>query len=700
MNDLDYWFEKTSKHANRTPSLYASLVTNRVFTYLGYRLRFSILLTTVRFVVHAVEFFVLFSSLGGMATSIVMVLRIGGVLVSGAWWGLLDVMRERLRVFARAGEREAAEREIGRWLMLSALLAVALTVGAGVALALAFPVQNSWVAQLYGFLIIVEIAIGFPVRVLHSGIFATRRVYRPGWSLFAPLIVQLLVLGGGFYFYPAAAIIVAIVTSNALGIWISIHYSTEVYRLTGLRPRFCTPTLAFWPLAFWRCLPAIPFRTGLSTTLSATGLRLDGVFVLGIVGVYGTDERSFDLTAAVSSWSHVDTFQFFYLVLPLLRGAFGAADVYYFDFVRLRDTPVLREFQLVFFQKMLWLIPLVATYYWLLATILGTVVLRDVPMTFLVALLPLFVVRALIGTYEIRLFAEGRAAVHIAAMVFLALMLWLVWISPNPASDLIEIIAAMTTELIVLINVQHQQDRRELALPPLLALGDWLRAIIREQGAVAVGSVVIPEYSTPKQKMAAIGVLQCHLDTSGHFAYLSATKVIYYQRISRDAGTASLHVLLPALTGGITARGQSLQKASATGQEAVDLLIARKWIQPEPAESSLATPESLIRSFNELFPDGVAVDVETTMGTSELRDWDRQLLAETLPAALRCLESGLVMVPAAGRWVTPIYFGGSLRLLCFLPPDPDGEQVKAWRTSVRAWQLSAVESGVPVGVPR
>ena len=55
--------------------------------------------------------------------------------------------------------------------------------------------------------------------------------------MFMAIFVQLGVLSVGFYFYPTAAIIVAIIVSNAIGIWVTVHYSVETYRLVGLWPR-------------------------------------------------------------------------------------------------------------------------------------------------------------------------------------------------------------------------------------------------------------------------------------------------------------------------------------------------------------------------------------------------------------------------------------------------------------------------------
>jgi hypothetical protein len=699
VNDLDQWFEQAAARGSRTPSLYTSLLTNRVFRYCGYRLRFSLLLTTVRFIVHAIEFFVVFATLGGLATLTVMVLRIGGLLVGGAWWGLLDIMRERLRGYARDGDRNASEREIGRWLVLSMVLAATFSCGAGVALVHYLPAGAGGVAQLYALLIVIELAIEFPVRVLHSGIFATRRVFRPTWSLFAPLAVQLAVLSCGFYFYPAAAIIMSIVISNAIGIWISVHYSIEVYRLTGLRPKMSAPVHTFW-----RSLPTIPVWSGITTTLSATALRLDGVLVLSIAGIYGTDERSFDLTAGDQSWSHVDVFQFFYLVLPLMRGAFAGADVFFFDLVRLRSSPVLREFQLRFFEKLLWLMPAVAIYFWLLATLLGSLVLSDVPFGFLLALLPLFVVRALIGTYEIRLFAEGRSAVHIATMVFLSVLLWLVWISPNPASDLIEITAAMTAELILLINVQHWQDRKDLELPTLVTLADWLRALDQERLPVRIGRIEIPGWATPKQRASVVRTMEKMFDDpvhrTGRLAYASATRLLYYERTSSADHDRQTHLELQRVTGGTASRTRALPGPSVDGGQAGRRLIDEKWLSaPEDGSQSASTLESLIPTFREIFPSGTLVDLGTLAGAREVCQLDRQVLAETLPAAMRCLDDGTTMTFLQGHWMTPIYDRGVLRLVFFLPAEADTERVRLWRTAIRNWQLSPLPLGSPVGVP-
>lgn len=657
MNDVDNWFDRTAHRNTRPVSLYPSLLTGRFFAYLRYRLRYPLLIAVVRFAVHVAEFFILLSSLGGVAAFTVMVLRAGSLLVSGGWWGLLEVLRERLRRFADAGDSDASGREIGRWLVLAGMLAVLVITAGAVVLTVWNPSGAGPVARLYAFLIIVEFAIDLPVRVLHSGVYATRRVYKPPWSMILPIVVQLAILGAGFRLYPSAAVVVAIVVSNALGIWIMVHFTREVYRLMGLRPQ---P-----PGHWWRDLPSIPVRMGVETTLSGLSLRLDALLVLAMVGTYGTNTRTFDLTAGMASWGDIDAFQFFYLILPLFRGTYDSAGLFYFDLVRLRRTPAMRELQLAFFRGLVLAAPAIALFFWALSAVLGVVVLHDVPVSFLVALMPMFVLRSLIGLYQIRLFAEGRFGWHIATLALLAVLMWLVWRNPNPAGDLLQITAAMIVQLIVLINLQHLLDRRDPPLPTLVQLGEWTRARARESGPTASGSIRIPASITARQKSAVVSLIRETFEGTGHFAYRSPTSLLYYERVDgslRPEGRPPSHVALLERSGGAAAPGA---------------------LPPDLDPATPEDPAGLARTFRALFPDGVVFDTETGSGATEMRTLDPAVLAAAVPAALSALEDGDCTVPVSGRWVTPLYRGGALRTLFVLPADPDPATLRTWRDTVR-----------------
>ena len=680
MNDIERWFERAARREDRTVSLYASLLTGKIVRYFGYRMRYALLLDATRYVIHVAEFLIILTSLGGLAAFTVMMLRVSSLIVSGAWWGLLEVMRERLRALAQSGDTDAVEREIGRWLVLSAVAGTVVIIAGGVALALLFPPDQDALGSLYAFLILIELALRMPVRVLHSGMFATRRIYRPLWSMFAPTAVSLVVIGIGVFLYPAGAIVIAIIASNAISIWISVHYTVRAYRLTGLWPKYGRRSIG-------DLLPSIPPRLGVEATLSGLGLRLDAVAVLLIAGIYSTNTRAFDLTAGYSAWRDVDVFQFFYLVLPLFRGSYESTAVFYFDFVRLRRIPAFRQFRVLFFHKLLWTTPVITLYFWSLAIPLVLWVLPDIPFSFLLSLLPLFVLRSLIGTYQIRLFAEGQFRALNLTILFSGGLFALVWVDVNPASDLVQITAAMIVLLIVHINLQHLRDR-DTALPTLLSLGDWIRALAAEPQPVRVGRITVPEWIGSRQKSEAIKVMREKLDGAGHLAFRSSSNLVFYQRIAADDDDRQPHLTLQMTTGGAANRAEIISAATENGATSLDRIITQGWLAP--VDDGLSnSPDLLAAEFLAILPDGVVVDLQTRAGRRAARALQQNLLVGLLPTAMKSLDQGAVVASVSDRWITPVFYEGQLRLICVLPAELDTDRLRRWRRTVNAWNACA-----------
>jgi O-antigen/teichoic acid export membrane protein len=679
MNDIDRWFERAARREDRAVSLYASLLTGRMVSYFAYRMRYALLLDGTRYVIHVAEFLIILASLGGLAAFTVMMLRVSSLIVSGAWWGLLEVMRERLRSLAQSGDTDAIEREIGRWLVLSAVAGIVVIIGGGVALLVLLPPGQDALGSLYALLILIELALRMPVRVLHSGMFATRRIYRPLWSMFAPTAVSLVVIGVGVPLYPAGAIVIAIIASNAISIWITVHYTVRAYRLTRLWPKLGGRSIG-------DLLPSIPPRLGIEATLSGLGLRLDAVAVLLIAGIYSMDTRAFDLTAGFSGWRNVDVFQFFYLVLPLFRGSYEATAVFYFDFVRLRRIPAFRQFRLSFFHKLLWLTPVITLFFWSLAIPLVLWILPDIPLSFLLALLPLFVLRSLIGAYQIRLFAEGHFRALNVSILFSAVLFAFVWIDANPASDLVQITAAMIVLLIVHINVQHLRDRTT-SLPTLLSLGDWIRALAAEPRSVRVGRITVPEWIDSRQKSDAVRVMRETFDSAGHLAFRSSSNLVFYQRTTSDDDDSRPHLTLQTATGGAANRAEILAAEPATGRAALDRAVEKGWLQP--VDKLTGGPDVLVTEFLSAFADGVVVDLQSRATRRAARALHQNLLVGLLPSAMKSLGQGTAVVAVSDRWMTPVFYQGHLRVILVLPARFDTDEMRRWRRTVSDWNACA-----------
>ncbi|WP_193044277.1 hypothetical protein [Mycolicibacterium baixiangningiae] len=685
MNDIDRWFDRTGRREQRTVSLYACLLTGKMFGYFWYRLRYALVVDGATFVVHVAEFLIILTSLGGLAAFTVMILRVGSLIVSGAWWGLLEVMRERLRGLSLTRDRDAVEREIGSWLVLSVLAATAVAVAGAVVALWLLPADDDPMGLLYAFLVVIELALRMPVRVLHSGMYATRRIYRPLWTLFAPTAVQIVVIGAGVFFYPTAAVVIAIIASNALSIWITVHFALRLYRLNGVSPNVRASR------GLRARLPKIPIRQGIDATIAGLGLRLDAIAVLAIAGIYGTSTRSFDLTAGFEAWRDIDAFQFFYLVLPLLRGAYEATAVFYFDFVRLRRIPALREYRMWVFHRLLLVTPVVTLYFWALAVVLGLFVLPGIPFMFLLALLPLFVVRSFIGTYQIRLFAEGRFHALNLTIVFTGVLFALVWIDVNPASDLLEITAAMIALLIVHINLQHFEDRTP-AVPTQLPLGDWIRALAAEPGPVRAGTITIPEWIPQRQRAAAVDTMRNTLTDRGCLAFCSATSLVFYERGSAVDGDRQPHLEVQTVTGGAAHRGRFWREPAANGRDALDRIVTDRWLKPlAGVPRAPQSPKFLSPEFLDIFPAGVVADLDTRAGARVMRTLDADLVPAILPTAMRSLDDDALVVSVAGRWLSPVFHQNKVRMIFLLPPDPDPAHFQRWLRTLKSWRLGQWE---------
>jgi hypothetical protein len=285
------------------------------------------------------------------------------------------------------------------------------------------------------------------------------------------------------------------------------------------------------------------------------------------------------------------------------------------------------------------------------------------------------VLRSVIGVYQMRLFADGRFTFHIATLVLLVGLLWLVWRNPNPAGDLIQITAAMAIQLIALMNGQHLRDRRDPAPPAVLGLRQWVEVLSRERGPTLTGLVTIPESTTPKQRSAVMELMREQVNGVGHVAHRSPADLLYYVRDSQDANVIDGSVFqlsLQAMSGG-TARCRSISGLSN-----------------DPLPAGVTTDsgfghDDLLGRFRSLFPDGIVYDVDNPASGKQLRSLDQQLAARILPTLLAGCDDGSNLVTVCDRRLTPIYRSGDLRLILILPADPGPDRIRLWLNILSAW---------------
>ncbi len=243
--------------------------------------------------------------------------RLASSLASSAIWGATESLRQDVRALFAQGDRSKIGRRVEEALARASLLAllVFLTsvfwvwcypyVGPGY-----FSVIDAYVVAL-GF----RVALSWISRTYHSGLLATRRVYRPRWSLVVPDIIDGL---GLFLFWRIIgpwSIAVAVISSTLLHAILSYAYARRGYRDAHI-------SLPRW---FRRKRLAIPNRSlAWRWTLSVCiGLscELPSVFVLG-------------QWHSISAGADVTFVMLLYWVRPFASFLSSIPRIYYVDLVR------------------------------------------------------------------------------------------------------------------------------------------------------------------------------------------------------------------------------------------------------------------------------------------------------------------------------------------------------------------------------
>ena len=186
--------------AQERPSLDVALLTDRGGRYVASRVSMIGLRAPLRVAVHAAELTFLGRVFPLEFLLPLFALRALPGLLSGLHWGALEALRARVRLEVGRGRRDLAVLATEGYLLLAAALSACL-LGAVLVLTVTDPDPLAGPFGLYGLFAIVSalaVAIDLWTRTLHAGVFALGRVYRPTWTLFAPDLLELVVIIGAW----------------------------------------------------------------------------------------------------------------------------------------------------------------------------------------------------------------------------------------------------------------------------------------------------------------------------------------------------------------------------------------------------------------------------------------------------------------------------------------------------------------------
>ena len=119
MNDVTGWLHRQARREKGVVVLEDALLSNRFLAYAFVRLRYFALRFSIDSAVQAIRVAVLLRFFSGNEFVVILTVHAVTVLVGSFWWGVLDVMRGRVRDLRRSGKAHLIPKEIGRWLCVS-----------------------------------------------------------------------------------------------------------------------------------------------------------------------------------------------------------------------------------------------------------------------------------------------------------------------------------------------------------------------------------------------------------------------------------------------------------------------------------------------------------------------------------------------------------------------------------------------------
>ncbi|PHQ81615.1 MAG: hypothetical protein COB66_01785 [Coxiella sp. (in: Bacteria)] len=281
------------------------------YRYLMYRLRYVIARILIDCITHVVEFYLILHFLNRHNAFFIILLRIVSHMASGAWWGILECMREKIRLLMQQRQKDKVALLIKQWINL-ALIICGLIIGL-----LIVPLfkSTSLLTTWYIIAIGLQLQIRLISQTLHSGAFAFTRIYRPFYSMLLPDAASLFSLLITLPLLHAASLPFASFSSALISLWISIHFSQrmlDTHRIHPFKYNKHTRLKAALDSLRFNCI---------QSTLGGLLLKTEGFLMLFL--------------ACRSLHQAQKSLHFSYLLLPLIAASFNWSKTFYFDYKKL-----------------------------------------------------------------------------------------------------------------------------------------------------------------------------------------------------------------------------------------------------------------------------------------------------------------------------------------------------------------------------
>ncbi|MDA7742459.1 hypothetical protein N8865_02475, partial [Francisellaceae bacterium] len=326
-----------------------------------------------------------------------------GTAITSFWWGALETLRASVRHAFKAKDQKSIDQTLGYYLMfaiiiISTLMLIAIGTWYNQLYSSGIPIIMQWFTLFY----IFKVLINLMLRTYHSGAYAITRIVRTPLSVIAPELIGIMTLAVMYPLYPEASALGAMIVRNIVGMILVFKFTNRMYNFYELEPvRHKFKIFFIWIKNF----PVLEFL------LAGTSfLLIQADIVLIMLATY----------LMQSSLIPNELFLILFLISPMFTASTSWAFLFYFDRKRVNDPDLSK--MMAFYNTVIQKYAIFfAILYWLIALFVSVLLLSSQAYWYLIALLPFFIIKSILGNFQIKSFSERAYIDIILASLFVVL---------------------------------------------------------------------------------------------------------------------------------------------------------------------------------------------------------------------------------------------------------------------------------------
>jgi hypothetical protein len=663
---LVQWFSKQARTSEAFTSIYDMLFANKSLQYIYFRLRYFKLITLVQFIFHAFLFYFLahFSSQAHLY-------NIGwhwliSLVILGAWWGVLEVLRTQVREHYYAYEKDKVNLLIGRWLHVASIISLLMLAMAGYyvqQILKQYAAQQEWWVSVFTCIIWLSLAIKIWISTYHAGIYALTRILRPVSSLLVGEIVATAVFYLSWHWLQMLALPLMFLTSGIISEILRFKYCQRMYRFHEILPNIRQPirfSLRFAWSDAW-----LAGSSGVFIHFSSAFLAL-----------------SWLLPHNTANYNQI--FLLFFLLLPLFEASVNWAQLFYFDWKKLQRINF-NKLHAKYDRSILLLSPIMGGFFWCLASAIGWLLLPQFSWTVMWLLLPIMLLRSVIAYKQIKAFANFYYFDVIISGLIISLGLALAYyLADQWQHALLSLLGSMCVSLYWLWSPRLPACDSLATMRKHISFYDWLNLACHAVPTQRIYQLSFSDkLSGSKQRQILAHIIQRFVGEQGRVCYLDKYKLLILQPESSSQPGLPADALVKLGAGFLTGYEHSgLLSGASIATHIVKQVLK---YNPQARPNLCADFSALKQAFLAQNSEGQFFGPEQELA-SKAKPMQTKTM-QKLMSSLRTILFGHIEQKNQDYELLPIYLDNSLIGVFALPIKGQKKKNEYWKNLVHDFNL-------------